>query len=50
MCCFSGKIRNVENTRIFARTMEDGMQFIAYAMNLDVSAVEERLLGPSKRL
>ena len=35
MCCFSGKIRNVENTRIFARAMDEGVQFIAYAMNLD---------------
>ncbi len=35
MCCFSGKVRAVTNTRIFARAMEDGMQFIAYAMNLD---------------
>ena len=35
MCCFSGKVRAVENTRIFARMMEDGMQSIAYAMKLD---------------
>ncbi len=35
MCCFSGKVRAVENTRIFARAMEDGVQFIAYAMKLD---------------
>ncbi|OYV04609.1 MAG: hypothetical protein CFE26_15965 [Verrucomicrobiales bacterium VVV1] len=35
MCCFSGKVRAVTNTRIFARAMDDGTQFIAYAMNLD---------------
>jgi hypothetical protein len=35
MCCFSGKVRDVSNTRIFARALEDGMQLIIYAMNLD---------------
>lgn len=35
MCCFSGKVRAVTNTRIFARMMEEGVQFIAYAMGLD---------------
>ena len=35
MCCFSGKVRDVTNTRIFARAMDGGMQLIIYAMNLD---------------
>src|SRR3569623_2018426 len=34
MCCFSGKIQSVNDTRIFARMGERGNQFIAYAMSL----------------
>ncbi len=34
MCCFSGKIQSVSDTRIFARMGERGNQFIAYAMSL----------------
>lgn len=34
MCCFTGKIESVKNTRIYARSHSDGTQFIVYAMSL----------------
>lgn len=34
MCCFSGKIESVHNTRIFARSHSDGRQFIIYSMSI----------------
>lgn len=34
MCCFSGKIQSVKNTRIFARMNEDGNQAVVYSMSL----------------
>ena len=35
MCCFSGPVRSVSQTSIFARADADGRQFLAYAMHLD---------------
>lgn len=35
MCCFTGSIRAVSGTRIFARTTEPGRQLLVYAMQLD---------------
>ena len=37
MCCFSGKIQTVNDTRIFARMGEQGNQFIAYSMALSTA-------------
>jgi hypothetical protein len=34
MCCFSGKVESVKNTRIFARMGEQGNQVVIYAMSL----------------
>jgi hypothetical protein len=34
MCCFSGKVEAVKNTRIFARMGEHGNQVIVYSMTL----------------
>lgn len=34
MCCFTGKIDSVKNTRIFARMMEGGRQAVIYSMSL----------------
>jgi hypothetical protein len=34
MCCFSGKVRSVSRTSIFARDAGDGQQYLAYRMNL----------------
>lgn len=34
MCCFSGPVREVSQTRIFARGLPNGRQFIAYQMHL----------------
>jgi hypothetical protein len=39
MCCFSGRVERVENTRIFARRVDDRTQALAYAMS--VSATED---------
>lgn len=39
MCCFSGKVDQVKNTRIFARLGEGGSQFLIYEM--DVSARQD---------
>lgn len=39
MCCFSGRVARVENTRIFARRVDDRTQALAYAMS--VSAAED---------
>jgi len=35
MCCFSGKVRTVGKTRIFARGVEAGGQALGYQMNFD---------------
>ncbi len=35
MCCFSGDIKEVSKTKIFARIDESGREFLAYSMNLD---------------
>lgn len=34
MCCFSGQVRSVSRTAIFARDAGDGQQYLAYRMNL----------------
>ncbi len=34
MCCFSGKVRSVSRTSIFARDAGDGQQYLAYRMHL----------------
>ncbi len=39
MCCFSGRVARVENTRIFARRVDGRTQALAYAMS--VSAAED---------
>jgi len=38
MCCFSGKIRSVTNTKIFVRSSANGRQFVVYSMALDSPA------------
>ena len=38
MCCFSGTVKSVSDTRIFARGTADGRQFLVYSMNLDTAA------------
>lgn len=35
MCCFSGPVRSVSATSIFARSEADGRQLLTYAMHLD---------------
>ncbi|HUQ72935.1 MAG TPA: hypothetical protein VM165_25630 [Planctomycetaceae bacterium] len=35
MCCFSGPVKSVSNTKIFARAGRAGRQFVAYQMRLD---------------
>lgn len=35
MCCFSGKVVSVKNTRIFARMGEHGNQVVIYSMSLN---------------
>jgi hypothetical protein len=35
MCCFSGPVRAVSQTSIFARVADDGRQLLAYAMHLE---------------
>lgn len=35
MCCFSGAVRGVSSTRIFARAMGGGRQALAYQMEID---------------
>lgn len=37
MCCFSGKVESVANTRIFAREVESGVQGLVYQMALNTS-------------
>jgi hypothetical protein len=36
MCCFSRPVRFVGGTRIFARPAENGRQFLAYSMNVEL--------------
>ncbi|GDY11402.1 hypothetical protein LBMAG53_02790 [Planctomycetota bacterium] len=38
MCCFSGPVRSVSSTAIFARPLADGRQAIAYRMTVDAPA------------
>jgi hypothetical protein len=35
MCCFSGKVKAVADTNIFARGSKDGRQFLVYSMKVD---------------
>lgn len=35
MCCFSGNVRSVSNTRIFARLLPENRQALIYSMSLD---------------
>ncbi len=35
MCCFSGSVRSVSGTQIFARGMPDGRQVLVYAMSFE---------------
>jgi hypothetical protein len=37
MCCFTGAVRSVAGTRIFARDAGDGRQLLAYAMTVDAA-------------
>jgi hypothetical protein len=37
MCCFSGPVRSVSATNIFARMSENGRQFVVYSMTLDMA-------------
>ena len=36
MCCFSGTVRAVGNTKIFARRARDNRQILVYAMDVDI--------------
>lgn len=36
MCCFSGDVRHVSGTKIFARLLADGRQLLAYAMKVEL--------------
>lgn len=38
MCCFTGTVNEVEKTRIFARGLPNGRQFIAYQMQVEAPA------------
>src|SRR5882724_2179026 len=35
MCCFTGPVKSVSGTNIFARAGENGRQFLAYSMTFD---------------
>ena len=37
MCCFTGMVRQVSDTDIFARSDADGVQFLAYRMTVDAA-------------
>lgn len=37
MCCFSGPVKTVSNTNIFARMGDDGRQFLVYSMTVDMA-------------
>lgn len=37
MCCFSGPVKSVSATNIFARMNENGRQFVVYSMTIDMS-------------
>ncbi len=37
MCCFSGPVKKVSATNIFARMGDDGRQFIVYSMTVDMA-------------
>ncbi|HVY31389.1 MAG TPA: hypothetical protein VHB79_32775 [Polyangiaceae bacterium] len=36
MCCFSGHVKHVSGTKIFARLLADGRQLLAYAMKVEL--------------
>lgn len=36
MCCFSGPVRHVSGTKIFARLLPDGQQLLVYAMQVQL--------------
>ena len=38
MCCFSGPVSHVGNTKIFARAGDDGRQLLAYQMRFSTAA------------
>ncbi len=38
MCCFSGPVKSVSDTNIFARLRDDGWQYLAYQMNFETAA------------
>lgn len=37
MCCFSGPVKSVSATNIFARMGENGRQFVVYSMTIDMA-------------
>ena len=37
MCCFSGSVKKVSATNIFARMGDDGRQFLVYSMTVDMA-------------
>jgi hypothetical protein len=37
MCCFSGPVKSVSTTNIFARMSDDGRQLLAYSMTVDMA-------------
>ena len=37
MCCFSGPVKSVSATNIFARMSESGRQFVIYSMTLNMA-------------
>jgi hypothetical protein len=37
MCCFSGPVKSVSATNIFARRVDDGRQFLAYSMTVNMA-------------
>ena len=46
MCCFSGPVTSVTDTRIFARALPDQRQALIYSMSLDTPKDEvSRALG-----
>ncbi len=44
MCCFSGTVQEVSRTKIFARGLANGRQFIAYQMRVSADAAVAMIL------
>jgi hypothetical protein len=44
MCCFSGNVRSVSNTRIFGRLLSEGRQALIYSMSLDTPTAVAMIL------